>query len=100
MEKSRICLFIIFILAVSCTKSRFATTTRHYHDGTATYTNHYSSERMNLNRHKTKRTATLTQAASAKTAGNPVDNPDTFNKMNPIASSDKNFLGLFFPFLE
>jgi hypothetical protein len=92
MKKSRICLFIIFILAASCAKSRFATTTRHYHDGKVTYTNHYSNERINLKRNKTKRLSTLTQAASAKTARNPVDNPNTINKLNPIASSDKNFL--------
>jgi hypothetical protein len=92
MKKSRICLFIIFILAVSCTKSRFATTTRHYHNGKVAYSKHYSNERMSLNRHKTKHHATLTRAASAKTAGNPMDNPETINKMNPIASADKNFL--------
>jgi hypothetical protein len=92
MKKSRICLFIIFILAVSCTKSRFATTTRHYHNGKVTYTNHYSNERMKLNRHKTKRTVTLTRAASAKTVRNHLDNPEIVNKMNPIASSDKNFM--------
>lgn len=85
---------IIVILAVSCVKSRFATTTRHYHDGKVVYTNHYSNERMNLDRHKTKRPATLCREASAKTAGNPVDNPDAINKMNLIASSDKNFLVL------
>jgi hypothetical protein len=92
MKKSRICLFFIFILAVSCAKSRFATTTRHYHNGKVSYTNHYSNERMNLSRHKTKRTATLTQAASAKTARNPADNPEAINNMNPIASSDNNFM--------
>jgi len=46
MKKNRICLFIIFILAVSCTKSRFATTTRHYHNGKVAYTKHYSIEHM------------------------------------------------------
>jgi prolipoprotein diacylglyceryltransferase len=84
--------FIIIILAVSCAKSRFATTTRQYHDGKVTYSNHYSNERMKLNRHKTKRPAQITQAASAKTARNPVDNPEAINKMDVIASSDKNFL--------
>lgn len=92
MKKCRICFLIILVLAVSCTKSRFATTTRHYHDGRVSYTNHYSNERMKLNRHRTKPPATLTRDGSAKTARNPMDNPDTINKMNLIASSDKNFL--------
>jgi hypothetical protein len=92
MKKSRICLFIIIILAVSCTKSRFATTTRHYYNGKVAYKNHYSNERMKLNRHKTKHPAILTRAASAKNTGDPADNPKTINTMNPIASSDKNFL--------
>ena len=94
MKNSRICLFIFAILAVSCAKSRFATTTRDYHDGKVVYTNHYSSERRNLGQHKTKRPATLTRDASAKIAGNPVDNPDAINKMDLIASSDKNFMVL------
>ena len=92
MKKSRFCFLIIFVLAVSCTKSRFATTTRNYHDGKVSYTNHYSNERMKLNRHKTKPPATLTQGGSVKTTRNPKDNPETINKMNLIASSDKNFL--------
>ena len=92
MKKSRICLFIILILAVSCTKSRFATTTRHYHDGKVTYANHYSYEKVNLKLHKVKHTATRTRDASAKTAGNQVDNPEKINRMNLIASTDKNYL--------
>jgi hypothetical protein len=89
-----ICLFILFFLAVSCANSRFATTTRHYHDGKVTYTNQYSRERKNLNWHKKKRPATLPLDASAKTGRNPVDNQDTINKMNLIASSTNNFLVL------
>lgn len=93
MKNQRICLFIIVILAVSCSQSRFATTTRHYHDGKVAYTNHYSNERVKLNLQKTKRPATLTRNdASAKTARNQADHPDTINKMSLIASSDKNFV--------
>ena len=92
MKKSRICLLIIFLLAVSCSKSRFATTSRHFHDGKVTYTNHYSSERMKLNLHKIKAPATHTRDVWAKTAGNPVENPETINKMDLIASSGKNIL--------
>jgi len=92
MKKNSMYLFIIFILAVSCTKSRFATTTRHDHDGKVAYMNHYSSERMNLNRHRSQRPSTPPPNVSAKTAGNAVGNPATINKMDFIASSDKNFL--------
>ena len=92
MKISKICLFIIFLLAVSCTKSRFATTTRHYHNGKVTYSNHYSNEWRSPKLHKRKRAATITPPVLAKTARNQVDNPDPKNKMNPIASTDKNFL--------
>jgi hypothetical protein len=58
------------------------------------YTNSYSNDRSNLNRHETKRLSAITRAESMKTDGNPVDNTQEINKMNPIASSDKNFLVL------
>jgi prolipoprotein diacylglyceryltransferase len=83
---------IILIPVVSCTKSRFATTTRHYQDGKVTYKNHYSNGRMKVNGHRVKRPAALPRDASAKTGRNPAENPDPINKMNLIASSDKNFL--------
>lgn len=89
MKKSRICLLIILMLAVSCTKSRFATTTRHYHDGKVSYSNHYSIERTKLNRHQTKRPPSFTQNAKANSAGTPVDNADTIKTRNLLAYADK-----------
>ena len=90
MKKNGICLFIILILAVSCARSRFATTTRQYHNGKVVYTNHYTKERLHLKRQKTKHPASHTRETSAIIAGKPVDNPDKINKMDLIASSDKN----------
>jgi hypothetical protein len=49
---------------------------------------------MNLKGHKAKLPAAHTRDVTAKTAMNIVDNPDSVNKMNLIASSDNNFVVL------
>jgi hypothetical protein len=90
MKKSGICLWIILVLAVACTKSRFATTTRHYHDGKVVYANHYSNERRNLNRPKIKHIATQTRDAPAKTAVKPLHQPGAVPAMGLITSSGNN----------
>lgn len=69
MKKSIIGFWVIVILAVSCTKSRFSTTTRQYHDGKVFYANHYKVEKVNLKKPKVKPVAThLMEEPSKKTA--------------------------------
>ncbi len=66
MKKSIICFWVIMILSVSCTKSRFSTTTRQRHDGKVVYTNHYKIEKVNLKKIKAKPVVTSSIVEPAK----------------------------------
>lgn len=66
MKKRTICFWVIVILAVSCTKSRFSTTTRQYHDGKVFYANHYKVEKVKLKKPKVKSVATILIEEPAK----------------------------------
>lgn len=92
MKKSAICLWIILILAMSCTKSRFATTTRHYSDGRVVYTNHYANEPSNLHRSRIRHTATPVRDEPAKTAVTPEHQPGRVPAMNVIATPGNDSL--------
>ncbi len=92
MKKSAICLWIILILAMSCTKSRFATTTRHYRDGRVVYTNHYASERSNLHRSRSGNSTKPTRDEPGKTVVSPPDRPVTSPAVDSFASSDKTIV--------
>ena len=94
MKTSNICLMIIAVLAVSCTKSRFATTTRHYHNGKVSYVNHYANEWRGPGLKQRKSVAASTPSVTVRTVKNREDHPEPMDKMNPIASTDKNFLVL------
>ena len=79
------------ILIVSCTKSRFSTTTRQYHDGKVVYMNHYQKEKIHLRRFKAKPVATLLPDAPANKTGTQSVGPTVGNTTDLIAASDNNF---------
>ncbi len=92
MKKRTIFIWIIMIVVFSCTKSRFATTTRHYRDGRVVYTNHYASERSNLHRSRSGNSTKPTRDEPAKTDVNAVRQPLEVLMTNHIASPGNNIL--------
>jgi phosphatidylglycerol:prolipoprotein diacylglycerol transferase len=79
---------VLIVVSVSCTKSRFATTTRQYRNGKAVYTNHYANERRSFIRTK----VTPAPRKEAGAAVNPLDRRSPATASNLLASTDNGMI--------